>query len=230
MLAEGSIMGVNLGDELCWSCLPYSNLTAAVNLVRRDLPRGTAILYYNEAYPVLSEEFCQTPAGHAKLGYPRVPEGLDWISIDYCEPAASANAVCCLEFLQVRERSIPTRCCSTDPGDGTIAGAPEFYKEHLYPKMALHQHALYVPPAFSSGYNRSNEIDSICCPANTHNPADPGPNPDCNGNCTQAMVQWAAGAYDWARTDDRLVGLAPWHYYSTAAIGGGVPVKSISCC
>eukprot|EP01043_Picozoa_sp_COSAG02_P097113 COSAG02_NODE_33355_length_501_cov_0.902985_1_plen_159_part_10 len=32
MLAEGSIMGVNLGDELCWSCLPYSNLTAAVNL------------------------------------------------------------------------------------------------------------------------------------------------------------------------------------------------------
>eukprot|EP01050_Picozoa_sp_SAG11_P001837 SAG11_NODE_86_length_17300_cov_11.466717_9_plen_94_part_00 len=49
MLADGSIMGVNLGDELCWSCLPYSNLSAAVNLVRRDLPRGTAILYYNEA-------------------------------------------------------------------------------------------------------------------------------------------------------------------------------------
>jgi hypothetical protein len=48
MLAEGSIMGVNFGDELCWSCLPFSNLSAAVGLVRRDLPRGTAILYYNE--------------------------------------------------------------------------------------------------------------------------------------------------------------------------------------
>ena len=84
MLAEGSIMGVNFGDELCWSCLPYSNLTAAIALVRRDLPRGTAILYYNEASPVLSEDVCQTPSGHARLSYPAVPDGLDWVSVDYC--------------------------------------------------------------------------------------------------------------------------------------------------
>eukprot|EP01052_Picozoa_sp_SAG31_P044263 SAG31_NODE_7652_length_1629_cov_1.811765_1_plen_242_part_00 len=86
MLAEGSIRGVNFGDELCWSCLPYNNLTAAVDLVRRDLPRGTAILYYNEAYPVFSKGICQLASGRAaKLGYPGVPQGLDWISIDYCE-------------------------------------------------------------------------------------------------------------------------------------------------
>eukprot|EP01050_Picozoa_sp_SAG11_P001836 SAG11_NODE_86_length_17300_cov_11.466717_8_plen_115_part_00 len=82
----------------------------------------------------------------------------------------------------------------------------------MYPKMASHQRALYVPPAFSSGYNRPNEVDSVCCPANTHNRADPGPNPDCEGNCTRAMVQWAAGAYYS-------------HYYSTATVGAGVPVR-----
>lgn len=69
------------------------------------------------------------------------------------------------------------------------------------------------------------QVDSICCPADTHNPADPGPNPDCAGNCTRAMLDWAAGAYNWARRDERLVGLAPWHYYSTAKVGGGVPFQ-----
>ena len=80
MLAEHSIMGVFFGDELCWSCTPYSNLTAAVDLVRRDLPRGSAILYYNEAYPVLQEGICQQyPSGHVKLVYPKVPDGIDWV-------------------------------------------------------------------------------------------------------------------------------------------------------
>jgi hypothetical protein len=86
MLAEGSIMGVNFGDELCWSCTPYDNLTAAVNLVRRDLPRGTAILYYNEAYPVVQEGKCQLPAkqngsSFGRMDYPKVPDGIDWISV-----------------------------------------------------------------------------------------------------------------------------------------------------
>ena len=81
MLAEKSIMGVNFGDEICWSCTPYSNLTAAVDLVRHDLPRGSAILYYNEAYPVLQRGICQEfPSGRGKLEYPKVPDGIDWVS------------------------------------------------------------------------------------------------------------------------------------------------------
>ena len=64
-------------------CFEYDP-TITVNLVRRDLPRGTAILYYNEAYPVLQEGVCQAASGQrAKLHYPRVPDGLDWISVDY---------------------------------------------------------------------------------------------------------------------------------------------------
>ena len=41
-------------DEICWSCTPWSNVSAAVDAVRRDLPRGKAILYYNEAFPVIA--------------------------------------------------------------------------------------------------------------------------------------------------------------------------------
>ena len=33
------------------------------------------------------------------------------------------------------------------------------------------------------------------------------------------MLQWASFAYDWARTDSRIVGLNPWHW--TGAPGSG---------
>jgi hypothetical protein len=55
--------------------------------VRADLPRGEAILYYNEAYPVIADEKCDTGGdfdpNRKNFSYPRVPEGLDWISVDY---------------------------------------------------------------------------------------------------------------------------------------------------
>lgn len=44
-------MGVFLGDELAWSCIPFSNISAVADLVRSSIPRGTGIIYYNEAYP-----------------------------------------------------------------------------------------------------------------------------------------------------------------------------------
>jgi hypothetical protein len=217
MLDEGSLMGIFFGDEICWSCTPWSNLSAAVDLVRASLPRGKAILYYNEAFPVLSDSVCDSggdfhhkyavqrhslPAaamgGNAHrrpmaglpfmtaacarrwvpIDYPRVPAGLDWVSLDYY------------------------------PDEGTIAGAKQLYTEHLYPKMADGQLALYVPPAYGAATVADRNL--LCCSNNTRD----GPNPPCNGNCTLAMLQWAQGAYDWARTDERIVGLNPWHYTS----------------
>ena len=65
--------------------------------MRRDLPRGTATLYYNEAFAVVAPGICKqsngsyTPCDYMKpkcsgnFSYPRVPENLDWISLDYCE-------------------------------------------------------------------------------------------------------------------------------------------------
>ena len=81
-------------DEICWSCTPWSNVSAAVDTVRRDLERGEAILYYNEAFPVIAgngqfPHICDRGGDfddhRNNFSYPRVPTGLDWISVDYCE-------------------------------------------------------------------------------------------------------------------------------------------------
>jgi hypothetical protein len=80
MLQDGSLFGVFLGDEICWRCISYENLSFAVNLVRESLPRGSAIIYYNEAFPIFTGDVCSSGT---PVGYARVPSGLDWISIDY---------------------------------------------------------------------------------------------------------------------------------------------------
>eukprot|EP00035_Acanthoeca_spectabilis_P033536 m.24187 g.24187 ORF g.24187 m.24187 type:complete len:336 (+) comp6038_c0_seq1:79-1086(+) len=195
-LGSKTLFGVFFGDELIWNCLSYNNLTAAIDLVRQDLPRGTAVLYQNEAFPVFTGTFsngtaaaglCEDPAGVQHHGaYPSVPKGLDWISIDYY------------------------------PDEGTIAGARKIYEELIYPKMSDEQSVLFVPPAYGAS-NYANTTDNatvaakICCSQVTRD----GPNPPCHGNCTDAVVSWALAAYDWAREDPRVIGLNPWHWSST---------------
>ena len=180
MLEEKSLFGVFFGDELCWGCLPWQNLSTAVDTVRADLPRGDAILYYNEGYPVFAYSKCSTGGDFDKnrtnFSYPHVPTGLDWISLDYY------------------------------PDEGTLLGAPKLYSEHVYPKMSGDQRALFVPPAY--GCNTAACSNQICCNNNTRD----GANVPCNGNCTIAMLQWAKGSYDWARSDPMIVGLNPWHF------------------
>jgi hypothetical protein len=51
LLRSKTAMGVFLGDELAWSCIPFSNISAAADLVRSSIPRGSGIIYYNEAFP-----------------------------------------------------------------------------------------------------------------------------------------------------------------------------------
>ena len=49
LLANGSLIGFNLGDELVWNCLPPSELTAGVDLIRKSFPRGQAVSRHNIA-------------------------------------------------------------------------------------------------------------------------------------------------------------------------------------
>ena len=51
LLADGSLWGFNLGDELVWNCLDPANLTVAADAVRASFP--TAVIWYNEATPPL---------------------------------------------------------------------------------------------------------------------------------------------------------------------------------
>lgn len=71
-----------------------------------------------------------------------------------------------------------------------------------------------MPPGYSS--NTLASRNSLCCSNATRD----GQNPRCDGNCTQAMLQWASGIWDWVRADTRVVGLNVWHYDMGPAKGG----------
>ena len=101
-----------------------------------------------------------------------MPTGLDWISVDYCEWP-------CLFFARRlrADRAPPT----TDPDEGTAVGKPhehslgsgqtisetsvragarKLFEQHLYPIMAPHQQALFVPPAYGCNDTACANIDS----------------------------------------------------------------------
>ncbi len=44
-LASGALFGVFFGDELAWRCVTWDNITAMVDTVRADLPRGQVRAY-----------------------------------------------------------------------------------------------------------------------------------------------------------------------------------------
>jgi hypothetical protein len=67
LLANGTAVGVFLGDEICCSGVPLSNLTSVANRLRAGLP--AALLYTNE---------CSVMGA-----WPDVPAALDFISIDF---------------------------------------------------------------------------------------------------------------------------------------------------
>ena len=98
------------------------------------------------------------------------------------------------------------------PDEGTAAGVRRLYETFIYPKLGGHQSVLFVPPAYGSYGNRTIGNQLCCAPATRD-----GPNPPCAGNCTRALLQWAAACYDWARTDPRVVGLNPWHWDTRSA-------------
>lgn len=189
-LLAGRVAGVFLGDELAWNCIPYSNITAAADLVRASIPRGQGIIYYNEAWPPFAadgQRLWRHMCAHVELlEYPRVPASLDWFSIDYY------------------------------PDEGTFAGAVKLVRQSVYPLMSAEQSLVLVPPAYGAGNASLSSL--LCCAAHTRD----GPNVDCHAVCATAMLEWALAAYDWARTDSRIVGIAPWRM-------DGAPVVDNQC-
>jgi hypothetical protein len=146
-----------------------------------------------------------------------VPSSLDWISIDYYPGIRPFFPSSTCYFFILTTLSLRRRCyrrvdvsyqlqltlhCTSA---GTVEGAKKIAQTSVYPLMSLEQHFLFVPPAYGAG--NFDLSQRLCCAANTRD----GSNPDCAGNCTAAMIQWAIDVYDWARNDSRIVGINPWH-------------------
>lgn len=78
MLANGTLKGFFMGDELIWGGVTTPVLTKAVQLVRRAYPNAT--IWENDSWcmPILNTDSWGNP-----VYFDRVPQGLSWWSIDY---------------------------------------------------------------------------------------------------------------------------------------------------
>ena len=87
-VANGTVRGFHIGDELVWGGLPYADLDAMATMMAAT-PWGEQaaaeqlIVFSNEAAgPIVRDETCfKQPAGYLK-----VPAAISWISFDFYNP------------------------------------------------------------------------------------------------------------------------------------------------
>jgi hypothetical protein len=212
LVQAGSVMGAFLGDELLWGGLSYPDLVAAVRLVRGSFP-PPFIIYANEALPVLQDD---VNAKGQKVHYAKVPDGQDWLSIDFYSFRVhdSTNKSAESYYSRVLEN---------------------VYKTNIYPKMSATQFAVLVPGSYAPLWPASCQHYNGC-PAHTAadgcgtcciNPGYPWQNFSiADYDETMAKVAWEF--WDWSQRDEKVVGIAPWHYYDDDCAGPyGVGFQSL---
>ena len=108
-------------------------LTQCANIIREDFPRGTAIIWYNEATPPISSGM--NSCGN-KVNY-SIPKSLDWFSTDiYHMDGKVVNWV--HEYVE------------------------SFYTKLIYPNLTDSQRVLLIPGAFGSDVNHFPNGTVIC--------------------------------------------------------------------
>jgi hypothetical protein len=130
LLANKVIVGFNLGDELAWACLPPSELSTGAAELRSHFPRGSAIIWYNEASGSLDPTSrWRVPRPWGKANCPdirepyRIPKALDWFSVDI-----------------YRALSNDSKWVTSD--------VKSFYETRIFPGLADDQRVVLVPGSF----------------------------------------------------------------------------------
>lgn len=136
LLANNSILGFNLGDELIWNCLRPAELEMAANAIRASFPRGTAIIWYNEAtHPVSTRGRWLADGCPRNGGVFTIPAVLDWFSVDLYH----------MDGLT----------------EGWVeANVKKFYEQHIFPNLSSTQSGFLVPGSYGSSLNK--ECNKAC--------------------------------------------------------------------
>jgi hypothetical protein len=141
-LANGSIIGFNLGDELICSGMKTSVLHEYARTVRDSFPRQSngkgAIIWLNACVCSMSNSlFCtQHNASSNQVNF-TIPAAVDWMSVDMYH--------------------------MDGPVDNWVRdNVREFYEQNIYPNLTEHQRVLLVPGAFGSDGNRHPNGSYIC--------------------------------------------------------------------
>eukprot|EP00656_Telonema_subtile_P019314 TRINITY_DN20588_c0_g1_i1.p1 TRINITY_DN20588_c0_g1~~TRINITY_DN20588_c0_g1_i1.p1 ORF type:complete len:301 (+),score=38.93 TRINITY_DN20588_c0_g1_i1:174-1076(+) len=87
-VANKTVWGFHLGDELTWAGLPFEDLDALAGVIANTTWRGgeKPVVYYNDGKGAIVDG--KTCAGDP-VNFSHVPAGIDWISFDYYNPPAS---------------------------------------------------------------------------------------------------------------------------------------------
>ena len=100
------------------------------------------------------------------------------------------------------------------PDYWSIGGARRFYDSYIFPLLRPEQRAVLIPPMY---------VDADAAPRATAIS-------DCDAaNCTRAMLTWAESFAEWARDDERVVALLPFHW-TTNWDSCGAPPKNVRRC
>lgn len=128
LLANGSLLGFFLGDELLWNGMSFAELQQYATAVRATFPRGSAVIYTNAAWPTLLPTMPGQPQALGTLGavpdanlWQRVPDALDWFSVDVY------------------------------PNEASLQGAYNMLHSWVAPKLQPHHRLVLVPPFYGDG-------------------------------------------------------------------------------
>lgn len=134
LIANETIFGFNMGDELVWNCLAPENLTIVANTIRASFPRGTAVLWYNEATPPIAGDY--DSCGNTNLGF-RIPTALDWFSTDIYHMDGTVSG-------------------------WVDANVKSFYETYIFPNITAEQQVMLVPGSFGSNVNHYPNGTYVC--------------------------------------------------------------------
>eukprot|EP00462_Mataza_sp_D1_P024885 CAMPEP_0175130378 /NCGR_PEP_ID=MMETSP0087-20121206/5975_1 /TAXON_ID=136419 /ORGANISM="Unknown Unknown, Strain D1" /LENGTH=670 /DNA_ID=CAMNT_0016412593 /DNA_START=20 /DNA_END=2032 /DNA_ORIENTATION=+ len=129
------LLGFNLGDELVWNCLEPSAVATAASAIRASFPRGSAIIWYNEAAILAHnpiKDSCGTPHPDFKI-----PDALDWFSVDIYHMDGEV--------------------------DGWVDKyVKSYYETWIFPNLTASQQVMLVPGAFGSNVNHYPNGTYVC--------------------------------------------------------------------
>jgi hypothetical protein len=99
LLANKTIVGFGLGDELVWGGVTPAHYTQYANTVRASFPRSSgAVIWSNEACFFHGPRESWRNGKHEDVSDYVIPAALDWFSIDQCEWLCMAAPGCSCTF------------------------------------------------------------------------------------------------------------------------------------
>lgn len=185
MIATGMVAGIFYGDELSCCGVPFWAVDAGISFFRGALGEDHAVVHHVNACQMTLG--CPPPPNRVCRNCPRGCGNSSSVWLPRYWPRVPAA----LDFVSVDVY------CWPDVGACEVALAQAFYNEFVFPKLSPHQKVWLVPGLFATIRPANSSAESIALSVN-------------DSSQLEKMQAYA----DWTRSDSRIVGWMPYHYYN----------------